>query len=578
MPYPEQKSESYQLLGGINNKVSKYDNDMTELRDIVNFNFLNPGALTKRPGTSLYLGATVQGRITGGFEFQKLSGASYIIATANTNAYTVTNTFTAFRTNLLDGAIFDFSTFVDRLFCANGKDFFKFDGTNASNFSLPPGLTGAWGVTAVIGGGLSGIYFAGYGYVNDRSYFGPVSNGFTLSLNGVTFGSIGYYGLTTPTGYGISSIQLYRSDPDQVDLFGTTMAVFGTTLAIDTGFPLTDRQSNDNLWFTMAPKYLEIFNNQMFLAGFSSMLSTVYWSNIGEPEGIPPEFFAEFRTNDGDRITGLKFYNGALVVAKQRSVLRLVGENPSNFSIQDISDQYGCISNRTMVVFEDILWFLDSKGIVQYNGANIKVISTKVEPIFHSMNIPAAIENAVGIHFKQYNEVWFGIPCNGATFNNCTVVYDYVSNAWTKYEGFSPSSLFLAQGSQPVSTVFYGGYTGNVFYFGQSLMNDNGAAITCMADTRFFAPMGQTVEQQFRRFYLNIDPVVGFTQSIAVDFRTNYSESVSLSRTMYQSPFQSRIDFGLAAKSMNARIHHVSASLSIKFNGYTIESRFQRNT
>ena len=46
------------------------------------------------------------------------------------------------------------------------------------------------------------------------------------------------------------------------------------------------------------------------MAGFSAQPSRVYWSNIGEPEGVDPSFFAEFRTNDGDRLTGLKVYNG----------------------------------------------------------------------------------------------------------------------------------------------------------------------------------------------------------------------------------------------------------------------------
>ena len=575
MSYDKLKTETYSQLGGINSKISSYINGPEEFRDLTNLNFFVPGALSKRPGTSLYIGATISGRITGGVEFERLNGASYIVVTANTNAYTVAGSFSSFKTGLLDAALFDFITFVDRLFACNGQDFFKFDGTNTSAYSLPPGATG-WGVTAVVGGGLSGTFVTSYGYLNNRGYFGPASNGLTIALNGITFGSIQYYGLTTVTGYGITALSFYRTSAGGIDEQGTTFAPINTATFTDTAFPLATRLSNDNLWVTTAPRYMEIYNNQLFMAGFSALLSTVLWSNIGEPEGVDPTFNAEFRTNDGDRVTGLKSYNGALVVTKERSTHRLVGGNPDNFAIQEITDQYGCLSNRAMVTFEDYLWFLDTKGIVEYNGANIKIISEKVEPIFSSMNIAAARENAVAIHNRQFNEVWFSIPCNGASLNNCVVVYDYLAKAWTKYEGVDSSALFQAKGALSQRSVFVGGYTGSIFFFGASLTSDQGRSITCMMQPRFLAPTGHTTERQFRRLYLDVNPILGITQAINVDFRTNYGTSIVLTRTMYQAPYQSRIDFGLSAKSIQPTFTHVSASLPLQINGFTFESRFQR--
>jgi hypothetical protein len=181
MSYSKHKTEKYSNLKGINTKISLYT-DTEEFRDLSNVNFAVPGALTKRPGTASYIGATVSGAITGLYEYEKLSGASYVIATANTNAYVVASPFTTIKASLQNGAIFDFVTFVDHLFAANGTDFFKFDGTNTSSYSLPAGLTGSWGVTAVIGGGLSGTFQAAYGYLNSRGYLGPMSQGITIAL------------------------------------------------------------------------------------------------------------------------------------------------------------------------------------------------------------------------------------------------------------------------------------------------------------------------------------------------------------------------------------------------------------
>lgn len=575
MSYEKIKTESYQLSGGINNKASPYNNGPHELRDIINMQFSQPGSLDKRPGTSLYVGATIQGRITGGVEFQRLSGSSYFVVTANTNAYSVSGSFNVIKTNLLSNALFDFVTFVDRLFCANGQDFFKYDGTNTTAYSLPAGQSG-WGLTGIVGGGLSGVFVASWGFINDRGYFGPSTDGITISLNGSTFGTIGYVGLTSPTGFGISAIQLYRSSPGGIDLFGTTTTLSSSVTENDTGFPLTNLVTNENLYFTMSPRYMEIYNNQLFMAGFSSQLSTIYWSQIGEPEGIDPSFNAEFRTNDGDRVTALKTYNGSLIVTKERSFHRVTGDNPSDFALQEISDQYGCVSNRGTVVFENKLWFLDPKGICEYDGASVRIVSNKVEDIFKRMNLNAARDNAVAMHNREQNQVWFSFPIDGASYNNATVIYDYLTDAWSRFEGLQVSSLWLAKGTIPQRSPIVGGYTGTLAFFGSTFTSDIGNAITCAIKTPYLYEAGQTFEKQWRRFYLNLDPISGSSQPITVNFRTNYGEGVSLTRVMYQAPFQSRIDFGLPSRSIQAEIIHSSATLSIRVYGYTFESRFQR--
>jgi hypothetical protein len=100
--------------------------------------------------------------------------------------------------------------------------------------------------------------------------------------------------------------------------------------------------------------------------------------------------------------------------------------------------------------------------------------------------------------------------------------------------------------------------------FGASYLGDNGSAITCLIKTHFLAARQQTNESQYRRFYLDVDPIIGFTQPISVNFSSNYGSSTVVSRTMYQNPFQSRVDFGIPARSIQATIYHASATLSLK--------------
>jgi hypothetical protein len=383
--------------------------------------------------------------------------------------------------------------------------------------------------------------------------------------------------MSVPLGYGISGVALYRSLVAGAAVFGVTNVGF-TTSFTEIGSPLGTRVEPPYLWFTAAPRYLSLYNNQMFMSGFSNMLSTVYWSDIGEPEGVQPEFFTEFRTNDGDRVTGHIPYQGSLVVFKERSFHRLTGDNPDNFTQVEISDQYGCLSHRAAVVYEDILLFLDSKGMVRHDGANTQVMSNKIEPLFTGMNLAVARDNAWAIHFRKYNEVWFGIPAFGASFLNTIISYDYLANAFTTYEGVNASTVFLAKGSTPERTVFYGGYTGQIGAFGASLFTDEGRGFTCLFDTIFHSEGPKTGTRLWRRFYADVDQAGSQTGgTLTCTFVSNYGTSTPLTRFIPMNSFQTRVDFGIPGKSIQACVGYFSASGPIKINGYAFESRYLRS-
>jgi hypothetical protein len=134
----------------------------------------------------------------------------------------------------------------------------------------------------------------------------------------------------------------------------------------------------------------------------------------------------------------------------------------------------------------------------------------------------------------------------------------------------------IATQTFPYENAFYGTYSGVINAFGASLAGDNGVGMTTIMKTRFFADMGRSTTEQYRRFFVDLDPVLGFTSALSVNFFTDYGSSIQLTRTMYQSPFQSRIDFGLPAKSLAAEIINTTNTDPIKIHGFTIESREQR--
>lgn len=576
MAYERRKSESYVNVGGLNTKGSNYVTDTRECLKLTNFDHTVPGAITTRPGSTQLVNSAVSGVAASVYQFNQLSGASYKVFSANTNIYTIQGQAPiSFKSSLLSNGRFSFVTFVDRLFATNGQDFFKFDGSQATNYSLPPGASGFAGAATGSGSGFTGAFLYSYGYLNDRGYFGPAIN--TLTVNVAGESRVFLTGLTTPTGYGITALVFYRSSANGTDPFQIgTLAAGGATF-VDNNLSLGTRPAPEALWFTLAPRYLSLFNNELFLIGFSSLPSSVYYSDIGEPESVGASSLFEVRTNDGDRLTGGIPYGPRQMLFKRASFHYLTGDDPNNFSLSEVSTQYGALSHWALCVYKDKLRFLDEKGEAEYNGANTEIVSTRIEDTYRRMNVAAAVDQAAMLHVKARNEIWTIFPIDGATFNNHMVVYDYNADAYSEWSGPQVASISLATNPDNNPWPHFGSYSGAVHYFGPSFFSDNGTGFTCVFGSRFEADLGHSVEKVYRRLFLDVDPTPGVTQPIGINFYRNQGSSVYLARTMYSNQFQSVINFGISAKSLAFDAVYLSATSPLRINGYTLEDRYQRS-
>lgn len=329
---------------------------------------------------------------------------------------------------------------------------------------------------------------------------------------------------------------------------------------------------------TFIPKYIEQSNNIMFASGASSSPSTVWFSEVGEPEFYQPDSNFEVRTNDGDRILALKEFQNQLMVFKETSFHKLVGDSADNFNLVQISNEFGCLSNRCVIPFGNDLLFLDKKGIVKYNGASWDVISSPVESAFRRMNIDAAREKATAVNNTYRNQVWFAIPVDGSTENNLTVVYDYLVQAWTFFDGYNPSAYAAVRGQLTQPTAWRGDYSGLIHFTGSSFYSDSGRAITCLTFSRFDKMQGENETSIWRRYFLDVAPVSGATTPIQGQVFSDYNHStVQATFSIYQTLFQSRAEMGVVGKAVAIQLSHASASLPLLINGYALAKRGLRN-
>jgi hypothetical protein len=611
MSYPKTPTAHYDNLGGINEKASKYQTGLMEFLDLVNFDLNVPGALSKRPGSTQFLFAGTTGQITNIHEFKRLSGFSQIVLSANTGLYAVTagRTLSAIKTGLTNNVPCDMKTFVDWLWIANGQTYLKYNGATALAVGLEAG--GRFGGFSTIGTS-SGFFITTryvWGYVNSRGFYGPANFASMIAFAwpaGFSQILLGGFTLTSSAAAaGASYIALYRND----DPFSFFMDGVGNLIASKAGrfylldlLPVTtqtylDTHGNTSLvnaavtaksnfdFFRgfgasaspMFPQFLEIHQNSMFMAGFSNFPSTLGFSDLADPESVKEDYTFEARTDDGDIIRGIKKCGQQMLVFKENSLHKVIGDNSDNYELDEISTEVGALSHWAIVTIDDICFFLDVKGVVAYNGVNWDVISHRMERTFRRMNLANARGKARAVHYDFRHQIWFSFPVDNSTVNNMTVVYDYLAKAWFKFSGPNHASLLRAEGGLGTKTVFFGDYSGMLHHYSPSFLADNGSAFTCIAQPRFDQPQGKNVEALFRRLWLDSEPVSGPTGMINVTLLRNMSSTGLTTMTVYQSQFQSRLEIGVQAKAIGFIFSHAHASLPCQINGWVVAHRWLRD-
>lgn len=662
MGYQKLKREEYKNIGGINTKASVYVTGETEVLDLVNYDLTTPGAWTPVPGlTTALTGNTLaigaSNRINFGFQtyrmFSDINGVSFTQKT-----YVVSNSFT-YSLSLSNGVVSSVSggtltstlgfgnsvnvsapkqdsftgggyCYENMSFFVSGNTTFKANTSGIFYYGLPyyADDSGSFLSTGFTGtGSLTGTYQLKYAYSDFTSYIGPTNDDtlqgvnasaqFALYLSGATFtskalasGATRVYVFASrvagaPTsGYAaVGYLDALNPTLTISCTLGFLVPLAGTTLA-PTVIPNQSTNSGIGaaLDFTVGEATaVEFYANKLFW-GIANGKNLIYYSdpieNLRDAQSVQPESFLAVQ-NSNQPFVGMKLFNQSLIVFFQKGVTRITGNNENNFNAQNMTVEYGLVSTRAIVTFNERLWFLDQNQIVEFNGASFVPVSERVRGYLNRMNVTAAQKTAMAYHFEQRNEVWFAIPIDGSNENNLILIFDYIANGWyarksssnfttlqefftqTLVRGITASTVFLN------SPLLYTGHPGGSFgFFGSSFTTDFGSGITCSFKTRYHTE-GKSSTNEWRRFYLDTGPWAGTTLSFGANFYANYSTStISLTRTIYAvgspytGPQESRIDFGIPAKSLSVEVAYSTSTNTPAFKvyGYTIESRFLRKT
>jgi len=164
-----------------------------------------------------------------------------------------------------------------------------------------------------------------------------------------------------------------------------------------------------------APRLSHVFKNHMFLAGDPSENTNLYFSAPYDETSFAPADGAGV-INVGFPVVAIKSFRDVLYIFGSNNIRKLVGDNISNFVLQEVTDDLGCLATDSVIEIGGDLLFLSQDGLRPVSGTdkigdvNLETVSKDIQSIFTDIVFDIDLEslNAVVIRQKTQFRYFFG--------------------------------------------------------------------------------------------------------------------------------------------------------------------------
>jgi hypothetical protein len=138
-----------------------------------------------------------------------------------------------------------------------------------------------------------------------------------------------------------------------------------------------------------SPTYAEEFASHIFLTGEASAPYNLYFSSPLNATDYSPANGSGV-INAGFTITAIKSFRNQLYVFGAHNIKRLVGNNISNFVLENVTSNLGCLAPDSVIEFGGDLLFLGPDGIRPISGTD-KIGDVELAPV--SKEIQSIFDN-----------------------------------------------------------------------------------------------------------------------------------------------------------------------------------------
>lgn len=180
---------------------------------------------------------------------------------------------------------------------------------------------------------------------------------------------------------------------------------------------------------------IDLYNQQLMVAGIASDLVAMQYSDAGTPDYFPAANIARFSGGRNalektDQITALRSYFDELIVGKVNSAWTFSGTG-TNVSISALPLTLGIDSHRGIVETPWALHYIFENNVFGSRLTSRGLVSTNISSLFQNME-GTRLENTVAIRSDRTHIIrWaFQSTSQAGTANDIGLLYDYIADAW----------------------------------------------------------------------------------------------------------------------------------------------------
>lgn len=173
-------------------------------------------------------------------------------------------------------------------------------------------------------------------------------------------------------------------------------------------------------------------NNVVFAGNTTANPRRMQSSAIGDHTNWTTEGADGKTFEDGGPIVGGRDLKNGAAVLFQETVMRLIqfGSGPGLYSIAKIADGRGAVSDRGIVAFDGMVFYIATDGFYKYTlgGGNEPIGAEKVNRWLADTIAAVDYENISGAVDPYEKVVWWRLPNGGGTLSTLLLGYDWQLN------------------------------------------------------------------------------------------------------------------------------------------------------
>lgn len=277
----------------------------------------------------------------------------------------------------------------------------------------------------------------------------------SFSSTGTYESNSGFYDLTAEVTYryNVSGGEVAPDDPSEDP---------DTPVVVPTS-PSAIQQGGDTLVFSQ----IALLRERLWGAVSARYPDRIYWSNTFDPNDWELNWedsanvgggFVDIATFDGTRIRAILTAFDEVLVFKDKSIHRITGSAPGDFSVASVYSSEGTLAPRTIVYTGDKVYFLSIDGLCVYNGVTAAPMTAlgdrKLKDVWKRIN-ESTISTACAV--LKDNIIYLAVPLDGSIINTHVIEYNLFDGTYSILEIPGVDDWLLMREGQKETLLYLSG-------------------------------------------------------------------------------------------------------------------------